>query len=484
MKINKKINQKETTGITLIALVITIIVLLILAGISISMLSGDNSILNQAGRARDITGEKSIAERVQIAYLGAAANGMGDVTPEEFKQELIKQFGSDKISDDNIIQNADGTFTVTIDGVEANAGGNGITPPPSGTSNLTDGEKTKLASNGIAELTGDAITNDNLKDTTKIKAVITGQVPIPDSATYEEGTVDTGVVIKYKNSEFVWVPVPNAIYNSSKYGNLPKSSATGSLTNTNYDYTPMAINIGTTAEPVYKGLLYGYNATKGAFLKYSSASPFQGSTSENREPAYLSGTSYDDNATYGGLFTDTDLQTSYNTMIQSVAKYGGFFIGRYETSYNGTQVASVSGVNPMSAETTSGDKWYGMYQKQKNFTTSTDKMQSEMIWGSQYDAMLNWAMKGADKAKVTAKSNGNHSGSVVTCGNSTYSADKINNIYDLEGNLFEWTQEAYDTNSRTNRGSSCNYSFSPNSRGRGPSYAVTDNGSRLSLYIK
>ena len=155
------------------------------------MLSGDNSILNQAGRARDITGQRDIEERVQLAYLGALANGTGNVTPEEFKQELIKQFGSDKISDDNITQNADGSFTVTIDGVEANAGESGITPPPSGTSNLTDGEKTKLASNGIAELTGDAITNDNLKDTTKIKAVITGQVPIPVEATYEEGTVDT-----------------------------------------------------------------------------------------------------------------------------------------------------------------------------------------------------------------------------------------------------------------------------------------------------
>ena len=45
----KKIERKGTKGITLIALVITIIVLLILAGISITMLAGDNSILKQAG---------------------------------------------------------------------------------------------------------------------------------------------------------------------------------------------------------------------------------------------------------------------------------------------------------------------------------------------------------------------------------------------------------------------------------------------------
>ena len=39
---------KSTKGITLIALVITIIVLLILAGVSIAMLTGDNGILSQA----------------------------------------------------------------------------------------------------------------------------------------------------------------------------------------------------------------------------------------------------------------------------------------------------------------------------------------------------------------------------------------------------------------------------------------------------
>ena len=54
---NKNLKKKEFVkgkkGITLIALVITIIVLLILAGISIIMLSGDNSILRRAGDARE-----------------------------------------------------------------------------------------------------------------------------------------------------------------------------------------------------------------------------------------------------------------------------------------------------------------------------------------------------------------------------------------------------------------------------------------------
>lgn len=48
-------NTKSSRGITLIALVVSIIVLLILAGISISMLSGDNSILSKAGDAATMT---------------------------------------------------------------------------------------------------------------------------------------------------------------------------------------------------------------------------------------------------------------------------------------------------------------------------------------------------------------------------------------------------------------------------------------------
>lgn len=57
---------KEQKGITLIALVITIIVLLILAGVSIAMLSGDNGILTKAGDAKTNTSESQAAELVNF----------------------------------------------------------------------------------------------------------------------------------------------------------------------------------------------------------------------------------------------------------------------------------------------------------------------------------------------------------------------------------------------------------------------------------
>lgn len=74
-----------------------------------------------------------------------------------------------------------------------------------------------------------------------------------------------------------------------------------------------------------------------------------------------------------------------------------------------------------------------------------------MIWGSQYDSMLNWALTGSDKSKVTAKSNAPHNlDSTYQPG--TQDNDKINNIYDLEGNVCEWTLEAWFSSDRVFRG--------------------------------
>ena len=84
----KKI-MKSKKGITLISLVVTIIILLILAGISIGMLSGDNSILKQAGNAKsqtDIAEEKEILQTASLAAMGKSK--YGDITKEKLDSEL------------------------------------------------------------------------------------------------------------------------------------------------------------------------------------------------------------------------------------------------------------------------------------------------------------------------------------------------------------------------------------------------------------
>lgn len=65
---------KETKGITLIALVITIIILLILAGISISMITGQNGILTQTVKSKEQIGVATEKEQIILAYINASLN--------------------------------------------------------------------------------------------------------------------------------------------------------------------------------------------------------------------------------------------------------------------------------------------------------------------------------------------------------------------------------------------------------------------------
>lgn len=85
--------EKENKGITLIALVVTIIVLLILAGISIMMLAGQNGILNRATEAKEQTGNKNAEEKVKMAVMGARAND-GTLTVGKLRTELANYGGT------------------------------------------------------------------------------------------------------------------------------------------------------------------------------------------------------------------------------------------------------------------------------------------------------------------------------------------------------------------------------------------------------
>ena len=83
----RKESKEKRKGITLIALVITIIVLLILAGISISMLSGDNSILRKATDAKKATETASTKEQIQLQVLGSFGK-YADLELDKLKENL------------------------------------------------------------------------------------------------------------------------------------------------------------------------------------------------------------------------------------------------------------------------------------------------------------------------------------------------------------------------------------------------------------
>ena len=164
------------------------------------------------------------------------------------------------------------------------------------------------------------------------------------------------------------------------------------------------------------------------------------------------------------------LEKEFNKMIDSIEKYGGFYIGRYETGDLGKEQAVVQkGNTDINYQT-----WYTMYKKCKELENANTAVKTGMIWGNQFDRTLIWLIESGEKTKEEVISNStswgnyidatfqytNSSGSTVTkkenylasipTGSSDYT--KANNIYDLAGNVYDWTMEAYSTHVRVLRG--------------------------------
>ena len=100
--------RRTNSGVTLIALIITIIVLLILAGVTIAMVIGDNGILNRAVVASERTKEAEEKDAIGIAYNGVMADNQGTgVSDTDLQTELINNGYNATVTD-----NGDGTLNV------------------------------------------------------------------------------------------------------------------------------------------------------------------------------------------------------------------------------------------------------------------------------------------------------------------------------------------------------------------------------------
>lgn len=89
------------SGITLIALVITITILLVLAGVSIVSLTGDNGLIKRAGAAKEATEkaqEEEILQEASIKVIGKSQTG--DVEKDLLELELDQYTQIDSIGED------------------------------------------------------------------------------------------------------------------------------------------------------------------------------------------------------------------------------------------------------------------------------------------------------------------------------------------------------------------------------------------------
>ena len=181
-------------------------------------------------------------------------------------------------------------------------------------------------------------------------------------------------------------------------------------------------------------------------------------TSGIREPDVLS--SYDTDSAYydeilgfGSTKAMADsMVAEYKAMSVSVKKYHGFWIGRYELT--GTvDTPTVKAGDVLTASSSEAGNWYGLYKACQNVIKNNTDVKSTMIYGCQWDETMSWLNKCGYNTDTDSSSWGNYSGSPINTGSvSTY---KANEIFDLAGNYYDWTQEAYSTSNRVVRGGSC-----------------------------
>lgn len=477
---------KEKRGITLIALVITIIVLLILAGVTIATLTGENGILTRASEASEQTEIAEEKEAIGVAYAGVLAdnNGTG-VSAGELQDELEKNGYKATVTD-----NGNGTYTVkfesgreyTINADGIIEGGNGESGDNTETdiagkyyendTNITvDGKPVTIP--GGATISGIDGEYENIDDGLVI--YITNGDTIEDWNANEDGNEILDVQEDY--DQFVWVPVETAYITEGDIANQTGSTNYEKLQNyiAGNKVYPMAIQLSDGVN--YKGILYDFEeGTDGVIATPQDYT----TTSSYREPAFLTDSSYGDANTTNnnvGITQDPDsLQAEFNEMVGKVNTNKGFWVGRYETSKmvsdNTQDTSNKIKVIKGTTEGINNVNWYRMYAQQKSYAelglNAESEITSSMIWGSQWDQIMIWMRNVKNTVNTT---NGQYyvtnsvgmgkfgSISGVDDGWSTSSAAptgyqesyKVKNIYDLAGNVYDRSLEANGTTSRVIR---------------------------------
>ena len=469
MEENIKVLKRKEKGITLIALVITIIVLLILAGVSIAMLTGQNGILTQAQNASKQTDIGKEKEQIAVAYNGVKTKKEGeDVTSGELDAEL-KANGADAT--------ATGTDPITV---TFNDSKRSYTIDANG--NITGPESEESGETGETEQ-GDIVA------IMKIEGTKVETPPIPTGFSHIDGTVDDGYVIQDGDgNQFVWVPVDK---DQKLQINVTSKEDIESITVKDpYGDTILTVNnedVGTSytnenVEPtingVYELTVVAGEETKNVELNVSSlyAQRMWELEQWTDEVAKLYGfESLDDMLQdfFDGIVSVEDAKTMIKAMTISdykggkykdtedksisVNNNGGFYIGRYEASEDNGNVAVKKGLTPLHdiTQIEALDKAKNMYNN-----LSSKNFESSLLTGAAWDRTLCWleGTKAVTSFEIVGDSKtwGNYSdddfsnSGLINTGE--FSETEKNHIYDLAGNLAEWTTEAMDTNYRVNRG--------------------------------
>ena len=446
--------MKNNKGITLVALVVTIVVLLILAGVSINLVLGDNGIITKAKEAQRKSAEASEND----------LKGMNGLVSE----------------------------------MEGALAGNGSTGSGSG--------------NGGAGGSG---------TDTKVPAEATAETApyFPDNTfTKKEGKIDTGLVIQdASGNEYVWVVVPRttAVY---------KKTGLGKTTFTDTDYTNIETDLQNYTSTYRNGTSYSDTwAADTDNVGWLTSDEYTELKNKMLKSVYLNGGFYVGRYE-AGIDTTTGTNRTSNTDKNSDGKYtmpstvpvtkADAYPYTYVTRTQAQNLASKVNAGTKTSSLMFGVQWdlvLAFMSKDTDKITSTDVLTKnsttignymdstfQLSQTGKYATMSNWRLSStwnpsttsttnfvdSSRNKIAQSSPGN--GILVTTG--TSETNKVMNIYDIAGNVYEWTLEltSYTGSPCADRGG---YSGNPGSNYPAAyrSHSSTDNSSyyigfRVSLF--
>ena len=369
IKINKKSvrrNYSNQTGITLIALVVTIVVLLILAGVTINAVFSDRGIIKKAQDAQNKANESIQKDMEQI---NALENWLNENTGESNNDKEVN------------ISTLVGKGAVTKNTKAVDTYGNKITIPR-GFKVLAHGTE---AGSATYTYSGDTIP------------------AVQDGIVIENGT---------DGNQFVWVPV-GTIKNKDNTTNTITLGRYSSFTATNGVYTPVQV-----------ASVENYTQAVKISNKYQELSTFRdGSKSDGSENA-----------------TARDLKT----FIEMSLANGGYYIARYEASGDSSKIYSkydqtVLTDIPQPIAASLAREMYGEVKENNELIYASDLVNS-YAW----DTAIIFIQTYSTETDASSYASKNKSTSKANTGTNN---DKYCNIWDMSGNVEEWTTEYYTSSS-------------------------------------
>jgi len=368
---------KDSKGITLIALIITIIVMLILVGVSVTVaLRG--GLFSSAQSAKAQTQEERDKEQ-NLAGGKVEIGGVWYNSIEEYTNGKSSGGGTVPATYKESIEGlAEGVTLVAYNNLETEASAE---------------IKAAVDAGKVQAVLKQTVTEDEV--TTTYTAVVPTGFEI--STTDGEDSIAGGLVIKDGLNEFVWIPY--------------------------------------TSETTY------------AETSLGPPSYYQEMTTQE-DLDYYYGKDYYDYSEVDYLQEKTDIETSIN-------KYKGFYVGRYETTIDGNTIGTMANKEVLTTAHTlrpgnneeegySGEpyyyRWFGLYKVQKDMYGQDEAVFSTMITENEWELIINFSGYEDGTRAIDTYVNANApdlSGGAYKDNADVYDVSK--NIYDLAGNVREWT---------------------------------------------